>query len=94
MNTLQMTETKTKKMSELEDKALEVAQEVLDNRREVDEPAKVAIKVLGIVAKNRQTLTHREAVQFGMASAIASEKELERYVAVTNPQVKKALTGK
>lgn len=91
---LPMTKEKMEKLQNLEDKAIDVLADVLNGSAEVDEQAKVAMKTLSVVAKNRQTLTHGTAIEFTMASSIGSEAELKKYVAVTNPQVQKALTGK
>lgn len=91
---LQISKEKTEKMQNLEDAAIDVLNNVLKGEREVDEQAKVAMKTLAVVAKNWQTLTHKTAIEFTMASSIGTEAELKKYVAVTNPQVKKALTGK
>ncbi len=95
MNSLDMTEAKAKNMSEIEDLSLETIQQALSDEVEADdEKVKVAVKMMGVVAKNRQTLTNRAAVEFGMARSIATEKELHRYVTVTSPQIQKALGKK
>ena len=51
-------------------------------------------EMLGVVAKNRQTMTNRSAIDFHIASSIADEKQLRNYIATTNPQIQKALAGK
>lgn len=95
MNSLAMTDAKAAKMSEIEDKSLETIREALNDDIEADdEKVKVAVKMMGVVAKNRQTLTNRTAVEFGMAHSIATETELKKYIAVTHPQIKKALGAK
>lgn len=90
---LDMTEAKASKMDKLEDGAIEILQEVMNGTRDMDDPAKAAMKVIGVVAKNRQTLTAREASRFNMAQSIATEEQLRKYVLATQPQIKK-LTGK
>lgn len=95
MKNLEMTEVKAQKLSEVEDLALETVKDALKGTVAADAPeAKLASHTLSVVAKNRQTLTARQAIGFNMASTIASEKELKRYIEITNPEVKKALTGK
>lgn len=95
MITLQMTQAKSDSLSEIEDLALATVQKALKDEIDADdEKVKVAVKMMGIVAKNRQTMTNRTAIEFGMASSIATEKQLESYVKVTNPQIQKALGGK
>jgi hypothetical protein len=95
MNTLEMTQAKAEKLSAVEDKAIEVVRDALGGVTASDsDEAKLAIKTLNIVAKNRQTLTARQAIGFSMAQAVGTDKELKQYIAVTNPQVRAALKGK
>ena len=95
MNTLNMTEAKATKMSEIEDLSLTTIKKALDGKLAADEEqVKVAVKMMGVVAKNRQTLTNRSAIEFGMAQCIADEKQLKKYVEVTNPHIQKALGSK
>ena len=95
MVNLQVTEAKAEKMGELEDMSMAKIKAALQGKAASDsEEVKIAVKVLGIVAKTRQTLTNRSAIEFGMASCIGTEEQLKKYVAVTSPQVQKALTGK
>jgi hypothetical protein len=81
-------------MEKMEVKAIDIIVDVLDEKREVDDTAKMAMKTLGVVAKNRQTLTNRQAIGFSMAQSIANESQLKKYISVTNPKVQKALAGK
>jgi hypothetical protein len=95
MNTLEMTQLKAERLSEVEDVAIGIVHKALKDELAPDcEAVKLAIKSLSIVAKNRVTVTHSQAIGFGMAQAIGTEKELEQYIAVTNPQVRAALKGK
>lgn len=95
MNSLNMTEAKAKKMSEIEDMSLDTIRKALDGKTSADgDEVKVAVKMMGVVAKNRQTLTNRAAIEFGMARAIATDEGLKKYVTATSPQVQKALGGK
>lgn len=95
MNTLEMTNEKITKLNKVEDLALDAIRDAFMGTISADsEEAKLAIKTISVVAKNRQTTTHREAINFGMAQIIGSDAELAKYVAATNPQVKKALQGK
>ncbi len=95
MITLQMTKVKADSLSEIEDMSLATVKKALNDEIDADdEKVKVAVKMMGVVAKNRQTMTNRTAIEFGMASSIATVQQLERYVAATNPEIKKALGGK
>jgi hypothetical protein len=94
MKNLNLSDAKAAKLDAAEDSALDIVQAVLTGQSDVDDQAKAAIKVLGIVAKNRQTVTHRQVAGFAMASAIGTPAELKKYIAVTSPEVKRALTGK
>ena len=95
MNTLGMTELKAEKMSKLEDMSLDTIKEALKGEISADDDkVKVAVKMMGVVAKNRQTLTNRSAIEFGMAQIIADEAGLKKYVKITSPQIQKAIGGK
>lgn len=92
MINLRMSADKEKKMDEIEDLSLNTIKETLKGVTDAeDEVVKVAVKMMGVVAKNRQTLTHRSALEFTMATSVATEKELKKYVKNTSPQVQKAL---
>ena len=95
MANLAMTEKKAAKLNEVEDLALGILSDALKGVMDADdEQVKVATKTLSVVAKNRQTLTHREAINFSMASTISTEAELKKYVSATNPGIRNAITGK
>ena len=90
-----MTDAKAKKLEEVEDLALDTIKDALDETIAADdEKVKVAVKTMSVVAKNRQTSTHRVGIDFGMATSIATDKELKKYIETTSPHIKKALTGK
>ncbi len=92
MNTLTMTEAKAKQMDNIEDMSMATIQDALNDQIEADDDkAKIAVKMMGVVAKNRQTVMHRSAVEFGMAQFITDEAGLERYLKATNPQIQKAI---
>lgn len=95
MVTLQMTEVKARKLEEVEDLALDTIKEALDGTIAADdEKVKVAVKTMSVVAKNRQTSTHRVGIDFGMATSIATDEQLKKYIETTSPHIKKALIGK
>jgi len=95
MISLQITEAKAKKLGEVEDLSLGVIKEALNGTlASDDEKVKVAVKMMSAVAKNRQTLTHRVGIDFGMATSIATDKEMRKYIETTSPHIKKALVGK
>jgi len=95
MATLQITEVKAKKMDEVEDLSLDAVKDALKGINPADsEDVKLAIKTLSVVAKNRQTSTHRSALEFGMVSSVATEEQRKKYIAATNPQIQKAIAGK
>ncbi len=95
MNTLNMTEAKAKQMDVIEDMSMETIQQALSGQIEGDDDkVKIAVKMMGVVAKNRQTVMHRSAVEFGMAQWIADEAGLKQYLKATNPQIQKAIGSK
>tara|TARA_Y100000310_G_C20547650_1_gene746404 strand:+ start:878 stop:1165 length:288 start_codon:yes stop_codon:yes gene_type:complete len=94
MSALQINEEKAGKLNEVEDLSLGIVKEALNGVIDADDDqVKVATKMLSMVAKNRQTMTNRSAIEFGMATSIATDKELKKYVHATNPQIQKALMG-
>ena len=94
MKHLQMTEAKADMMREIEDLALTKIKEALNGTTDAEgEEVKIAVKVLSTVSKNRQTVLHRDAVEFGMAQFIADEVGMRKYIAATNPQIQKAIGG-
>jgi len=94
MVNLEISETKEKKLDELESQAITIIGETLKEQRDFDDLAKTAIKLLGVVAKNRQTLTARSALGFNMAWTIGTDKEIANYIKVTNPVIRRQLQGK
>lgn len=95
MNTLTMTEAKADQMSKIEDMSMDVIQKALKDEIESDDDkVKIAVKMMSAVAKNRQTMMHRGAVEFRMVAAIASEAEMKQYLKATQPQIQKAISGK
>ena len=95
MNTLDLTQEKADKMSEIENMSLNTIKDALEETIDADdERVKIAVKMLSTVAKNRQTMTNRTAIEFGIAQAVATEKGLKKYVAITNPRIQKAISGK
>lgn len=94
MITLQMTKAKAEVLDEVEDLSLVTIKQALKGDLDADDDkVKVAVKMMGVVAKNRQTMTNRSAIEFGMATSIASEEQLRKYVEATNPQIQKALAS-
>jgi len=94
MNNLEVTDAKAKKLGELEDLSIETIRNALTETIPADaETVKVAVKTLSMVARNRQTMTNRSAIECGMATRIATPEEMRKYVANTTPHVIKALTG-
>lgn len=90
---LEITKAKQEKLGELEDKSITMLMGVLDGNP-VDDAAKIAMKTLGVVAKNRQTMTAREGIRFAMARLVASPEQLKKYVQSTQPEIKKLTSGK
>ncbi len=92
MISLPITEKRAKAFDEIESLSLETIKNALNGDLDAsDDKVKVAAKMMGVVAKNRQTMTNRSAIEFNMATTIATEAQLEKYIATTMPEVKKAL---
>lgn len=86
-----MTTQKIRKMDKVEDLSLDVIKNALETGADSDdEQVKVAVKMMGVVAKNRQTMTNRSAIEFSMANRVGTDTELKSYVKATNPQIQKA----
>ena len=95
MSSLDLTQKKADEMSAIEDLALKTIKSALEGNLDAeDEKVKVSVKMLSTVAKNRQTMTNRAAIEFSMARCVASEAGLKKYVQVTSPQIQKAIGGK
>ena len=95
MSSLNLTQEKADRMSEIEDLALSTVKDALDGTINADdEKVKVGVKMLSTVAKNRQTMTNRTAIEFGIAKSVATESGLKKYVEATSPQIQKAISGK
>jgi|TARA_Y100000310_G_scaffold213286_1_gene214202 hypothetical protein len=82
----------------LEKKAIRVCSDVLDGQYDGasdDERIKinVAKSALSACAKNRQTLTAREAFRFSVAATIGDDKQIKKYVKASLPQVSKQITA-
>lgn len=86
---LSMTEEKCERLSELEDKAIEIVLGALDGNEELGDRTKLAMQAINTVAKNRQTLSHRRAVEVGVARMAFSDDELKSYLKATAPEIKK-----
>lgn len=93
MADMDITNAKAKKLNELEDSALLILQSFVDEKRDCDDVVKGSLKIVNMVAKNRQTTTHKKAIEFSMAASIATEEQKKKYIAATSPHVLKALTG-
>lgn len=89
---LDMDNAKAKRFDVLEDKSIEIIQQGLDGNN-IDDTVKAAIKILGVVAKNRQTLTARQAINYNMARDLEDKDKLRKYIEATNPEIKR-LTAK
>ena len=94
MNSLDVTQKKADRLEALEELAITTLTEALKDERDVDDKTQIAMKTLNMIAKNRQTMTAREGIRFSMAQSIGNDDQLKKYIAVTQPQVKKALEGK
>jgi hypothetical protein len=93
MNVLQITDQKAQQLDDVEAKALKILDKALETEQ-YDDVAKMAMQATSMVAKNRQTQAHAAAIGFGMIQSVGTDAQIKRYVEVTNPQVKRALTGK
>jgi len=88
---LEITESKEKKMGELEDVSMDLVLEYLKGDRQGGDDVVTARCMINAMKGNRQTLTAKEALRFNMASSVSSEAQLKRYVSATCPQIKKLL---
>ena len=94
MSALDISESRAAEFDKFEGTCLRVLQEYLDNKRPGGDDIVVARTGLANVAKNRQTITARDAMRFNMVSAITEDpKVLKRYIKATQPEIKKLITG-
>ena len=88
---LEITENKAEKMGELEDVSMDLVLEYLRGNRQGGDDVVTARCMITAMKGNRQTMTAKEALRFNMASSVASESQLKKYVSATCPQIKKLL---
>jgi len=88
---LEITENKAEKMGELEDVSMDLVLEYLRGNRQGGDDVVTARCMINAMKGNRQTMTAKEALRFNMASSVASESQLKKYVSATCPQIKKLL---
>jgi len=95
MSTLDVSESKAKKLDEMEHSALDILNDFFTGKRAFGDEVKLAMQSLNVVAKNRQTLTAREGLRFNMIMTITDDpKALKKYVNATSPEIGKLLPGK
>jgi len=95
MSTLDVSESKAKKLDDMEHSALDILNSFFAGKRAFGDEVKLAMQSLNVVAKNRQTLTAREGLRFNMITAITDDpKALKKYVNATSPEIGKLLPGK
>ena len=90
---LDITKERAVKLEALENKAIDVLMGVMDGY-EVDDQAKVAMQIMGAVSKARSNHTTRNVLQFNMAKFIADPQQMSKYIAATQPQIKRLMGGK
>ena len=93
MASLDMTDAKAAKLDKLEDKALDVLIEAMTGENDVSDEAKLAMKALNAVAKNRQTLTARSGIELAMATRVLDDGQIAKYVEASSPVIGKLLKG-
>lgn len=94
MSTNRTPETKTIEQQEeqLYGTCLKKLQDYFDDKAEGGDEVVTAIKTANMLTKREQTRGAREAVRFQMAQAMStSQEELRRYVAATQPVIKKLI---
>lgn len=92
MNALEMQDDVAARMAVNEKKAVDILGAALDGAEVMGEKVALAMRVLQVTAKNRQTLTAREGVRYSMVRDTHTDDEVRAYVEATRPEVKK-LTG-
>ena len=94
MSSLEVSAKRAEQFDKLEDSSIRVIQEYFDGTRAGGDEVVTARCMLNIIKGNRQTATVRDALKFNMVMSIANEKERDNYIRITQPEIKKALTGK
>jgi len=91
MQALTIPEETNERLLRLEYDALKVLGEVLRGERPMDDQVKAAQTALGVVAKNRQTMTNRQAIQVAMARTAGTDQEFGNFVRASAPEIWKAM---
>ncbi len=95
MSTLDISPQKEKLFDELEIVAGQQILKYLKGERGGGDDIRVAQGTLSNIAKNRQTMTARDALKFNMASIITDDpKKLKKYVESTQPEIKRLMGTK
>lgn len=69
-------------------------QEYFDGDSEGGDEVVTAIKTANMLTKREQTKGAREAIRFSMAQALSrTPEELAKYVATTQPEIKRLISG-
>jgi hypothetical protein len=94
MSNLEISDNRAKQFDRLEESSINVIQEYFDGTRQGGDEVVTARCMLSVIKGNRQTQTARVALKLNMVQMLADEKQLKRYIEATQPEIKKALTGK
>lgn len=90
---LDITTETEEKMLKLEDTCVDELQKAV-TAGETNDHVKQCKELLGVFAKNRQTMNNRDALRFAMVNSFADDETRQRYVAATQPIIGKLLEGK
>ncbi|HUV67893.1 MAG TPA: hypothetical protein VMW24_28645 [Sedimentisphaerales bacterium] len=88
---LEINEARAEQFTEIEGTALKIMQDYLGGDRQGGDEIKMAMQMLNVVSKNRQTTTAREALRFNMVDSLDDETIRRKYVTATQPGIRKLL---
>ena len=90
---MDITEPRAEQFDKLEKKSCEILQEYLDGKREGGDDIVTARVILNVIKGNRQTDTVRQAMRYAMVQDLDDPKVRKKYVAATQPAIKKLLNN-
>jgi len=88
---MEITEARAEQFDKLENQACMLLQAYLEGKRAGGDDVVTARCVLSVIKGNRQTSTARDALKYAMVSDLGDPKVRERYVEVTQPEIKRLL---
>jgi len=91
---LEISEARAKEFDKLEGTSVKILQQYLDDERPGDDKVVTARNILNTIKGNRQTDTSRQGLRYAMVTDLNDPELLKKYVAATQPEIRKLKAGK